>query len=230
MQDLSEHLTELRNRVLISIAAVAVSIFICFQFSEHIILFLQAAAPEGASFFQLKPGELFLSTMKISIYSGLVLSLPIILSQIAGFIYPGLKDNEKKILNPVLFGAPILFYLGIAFAYYMALPPLLSFLLGFKEGIVETRYGLEHFLNLEVSILGLCGIAFQLPILIMVLSFVGLINSSQLFKIWRYVILGTFIVAAILTPTPDPLTMTIVASALLALYFGTVSILKFLGK
>ena len=224
--NLSSHLEEIRNRVFIVIFTLISAIGLCFYFSGALVKFLQAAAPEGATFFQLKPGELFMSTMKVSIYAGIVLSLPIIFSQIAGFVNPGLKDHEKKIFNPVFIASPILFYTGTIFAYYFVLPPLIAFLLGFREGIVETRYGLEHFINLELSILGICGIAFQLPIFLIIVSLLNLITSKQLLMAWRYVVLISFIVAAVLTPTPDPLTMTIVASALLIQYFGTVFILK----
>lgn len=229
-QDLGEHISELRKRVLISLAAFALSLMLCFNFSGEIIKFLQAAAPDGASFFQLKPGELFMSSFRVALFSAIVFSLPVILIQIAKFANPGLKEEEKKIFIPVFYIIPFFTVLGIAFAYYFALPPLLDFLLGFREGVVETRYGLEHFLNLEISILGLCAVCFQLPILIVVLSFFKIVNSSQLLSIWRYVVLGAFIVAAILTPTPDPLTMTIVAMALLGLYFTTVFALKFMKK
>ncbi len=226
----TDHLQELRNRILITVISLITMIMLCFYFSGPIILFLEAAAPEGASFFQLKPGELFMSSFKVSVYLGVILALPVFLNQIAVFLSPGLNQKEKKILSPIFWASPFLFLAGIAFAYYMVLPPLLDFLLGFREGVVETRYGLEHFINLELSILALCGIAFQLPIIIITISFFNIIKSSQLMSIWRYVILGSFVIAAVLTPTPDPLTMTIVALALLALYFGTVTILIFMKK
>lgn len=228
--EFTDHLDELRNKIFICLGVAALSIMLCFYFSGDIIKFLEAAAPSGASFFQLKPGELFMSSLKVSVYLGLVIAMPIIFNQISLFLKPGLKEKENKILGPIFWGSPLLFLAGIIFAYYFVLPPLLEFLLGFRTGVVETRYGLEHFLNLELSILGLCGLAFQVPVFLITISMFNLIKSSQLFSIWRYVILGSFILAAVLTPTPDPLTMSIVASALLVLYFGTVFILKFLKK
>lgn len=230
INDLSLHLEELRNRVIISVAMVLVSVVACFYFSGEIIKFLQAAAPPTAKFFQLTPGELFSSSLRVALFAGLSLSLPIVLSQIALFVSPGLKENERQLLKPIMLFAPFLFYAGIAFAYYLVLPPLINFLFHFREGVVEERYGLSHFLNLEMSILGLCGVCFQLPILLLVLSYTGLIKSQQLMSVWRYAILSAFIIAAILTPTPDPITMSIVASALLSLYFGTVLLLKLLKR
>ena len=229
-KDLTEHLTEMRNRIIVSVLTLVAFISIAFYYSAEIMIFMQKAAPEGSSFFQLKPGELFMSSLKVAIFIGLSLSLPMLLYQLAEFLRPGLKDKEQKILSPIFWGMPLLFYLGVAFSYYMVLPPLLEFLLGFRPGVVDSHYGLEHFLNLELSILGLCGVCFQLPVLIVTLSQFGLVKSHMLISIWRYVILGAFIIAAVLTPTPDPMTMSIVASALLALYFITVMIMKFLGR
>lgn len=229
-QELTEHLKELRDRIIISVSVFVVFFIVCFNCSGEIILFMQSVAPVNSTFFQLKPGELFISSLKVATSGGLVISLPILLHQTYLFLKPGLKDNERKILVPLLWASPILFLISMAFTYYAVLPPLLKFLLNFREGIVETRYGLEHFLNLEMSILILCGLCFQLPIILIVLSYCKIINSRRLLRLWRYAVLTAFIIAAILTPTPDPFTMSILAGAILALYFGTVTLLRFIEK
>lgn len=225
-QDISEHISELRKRILVAVASFILMTIGCFYFSSTIIRFLEQAAPAGSSFFQLKPGELFTSSLKVSVFAGVIASMPIWLGQLEGFLKPGLKDNELRIMKPILRFSPLLFWLGVAFAYYLVLPPLLNFLLGFGQGVIETRYGLEHFINLELSILSICGITFQLPIILIILSYFHIIHSSQLLSAWRYVILGAFTVSAIITPTPDPFTMSILAIALLVLYFSTIAILK----
>lgn len=224
--DIVEHMTELRDRIFISLGIIILAILICFYFANHIIKFLEAAAPPGAGFFQIKPGELFLSTLKVSVTSGVVLSMPFWLKQIELFLRPGLKPHEIKIISPIVSASPLLFWSGTAFAYYLILPPLLQFLFGFGAGLVENRYGLEHFINLELAILTICGISFQLPIVIIVLGYCKIINSTMLFNQWRYVILAAFTLAAVITPTPDPFTMSILACALLSLYFGAAMILK----
>ncbi len=225
-QDISEHITELRNRIIIAIVSFIIATIAFFYFSSAIIRFLEAAAPAGSSFFQLKPGELFTSSLKVSVFLGVIISMPVWLGQLEGFLRPGLKDNELGIIKPILRFSPLLFWLGVAFAYYLVLPPLLSFLLGFGQGVIETRYGLEHFINLELSILSICGITFQLPIILIILSCFHIIHSSQLLSAWRYVIVGAFTISAIITPTPDPFTMSILAMALLVLYFSTIAVLK----
>lgn len=224
--DIVEHMTELRDRIFISLSIIILAIIICLYFASHIIKFLEAAAPTGAGFFQIKPGELFLTTLKVSATSGVIFSMPLWLKQIELFLRPGLKEHEIKIISPIVNAAPLLFWSGIAFAYYLILPALLKFLFGFGEGLIENRYSLEHFINLELAILMICGISFQLPIVIMVLGYCKIINSTMLFRQWRYVIITGFSLAAIITPTPDPFTMSILASALLSLYFGAAMILK----
>jgi len=225
-QDLVFHLDELRKRIFIGVLTLVLTVCVCFYLSEPIIIFLEAAAPQGSSFYQIKPGELFMASLKVSVYFGLIVSLPVLLWQIYLFAKPGLKDNENSIIKPLVFISPLLFWFGQVFAYFFILPALVEFLFGFRKNIVETRYSLEHFLNLEISILSVCGISFLLPMLIFILGQFGLVSSKQLFKAWRYVVLGAFVVSAVITPTPDPFTMSILAFALLSLYFLTVIILK----
>lgn len=226
LADVSEHLTELRNRLIISAIALLAIFILAFNFSHQIITILQALAPTGSSFFQIKPGELLMTSIKVSIFAALVITMPLLLQQVEGFLRPGLKDKELNLLGPILISSPILFWLGMSFAYFFTLPSLLEFLLGFGQGLVEARYGLEHFINLELSILSICGISFQLPIVLISLAQFGIVSSTGLLRLWRYVILGAFVIAAVITPTPDPLTMSILAGALLGLFFLTILILK----
>lgn len=230
LSDLSEHLNDLRKVFVISALALLICFLVAFNFSDQIINFLKLVAPEGSSFFQLKPGELFLVTMKVSIFVAFYAIIPILLQQIYSFIKPALKDEEKGMFRLVFFLAPILFYLGLAFAFTLLLPSLLDFLLNFREGVVEKRYGLDYFISLVLSIETITGISFQLPVLIFVLGSIGLVSVDQLLKIWRYVVLGAFVIAALLTPTPDPLTMSVLAVALLVLYFSTILLLKLFKK
>lgn len=230
MADISEHLTELRNRLVVSALAIIVVFIIAFNFSPQLIMILQALAPEGASFFQLKPGELLMTSIRVAIFASLVITMPIWFKQLEAFLKPGLKTKELQILGPILVASPILFWLGIAFAYFFTLPPLLKFLLGFGQGLVATSYGLEHFINLELSILSICGISFQLPVVLITLAQFGIVTSKGLISLWRYVILVAFVIAAVITPTPDPMTMSILAFALIALYFLTVLFLSVIAR
>jgi sec-independent protein translocase protein TatC len=224
--ELVDHLSELRMRVITIFFSFTAVALMAFFYSTNIINFLEQPAPAGSSFFQLKPGELFTVSLKIAVFMGFCISLPVILHQVFAFMKPGLKEHEVKILAPMVYLTPALFWAGIIFAYVFIMPSLLDFLLGFGSGVVEPSYGIEHFINLELSILTAAGICFLIPVFILTLGYMNLISSSNLLAIWRYVVVGAFVISAVITPTPDPFTMTMLASALLLLYFVTVLILR----
>jgi sec-independent protein translocase protein TatC len=230
VRDFTMHLQEMRSVILISLASLLLFFIIAFYYADFFIEILKKLAPLGSSFFQLKPGELFMSSLKVGFFVAFYFSFAIIISQIYFFVKPALKEQEKQIVKGLSVFIPVLFYLGLVFAYFFILPPLLDFLLNFKEGLVEKRYGLESFLNLVLSIETVTAIAFQLPVLVFLLGIFNIVSVKQLFAIWRYVILGAFIVSAFLTPTPDPLTMSVLACALLVLYFSTILILKLIKR
>ncbi|MFM7458890.1 MAG: twin-arginine translocase subunit TatC [bacterium] len=225
-KDITEHLEEIRNRLFLILGLGALIFIICFNYSEFLISLLEKQAPEGSSFFQLKPGELLFSSFKASGFASLILISPIICQQVLAFTRPGLKAKEYRVLKIIFLSIPLLLMSGISFAYYFILPPLLNFLLGFNSTVIESRYGIEHFINLCLSLLMISGISFQIPILIVVLNFFKLVTIKQLLSIWRYVTVGAFVLSAFLTPTPDPFTMSILAFAILGLYFSTVLIVK----
>jgi sec-independent protein translocase protein TatC len=225
-KDITEHLEEIRNRLFLILGLGALIFIICFNYSEFFIGLLEEQAPPGSSFFQLKPGELLFSSFKASGFASLICISPFFCQQLLAFIRPGLKAREYSISKIVLLSVPLLLVSGIGFAYYFILPPLLSFLLGFNSSVIESRYGIEHFVNLCLSLLMITGISFQIPILIVVLTFFKLVTIKQLLSIWRYVTVGAFVLSAFLTPTPDPFTMSILAFAILGLYFSTVLTVK----
>jgi sec-independent protein translocase protein TatC len=228
--DIGTHLEELRFVIFVSILALLFFFTAAFYFSEHLINMLKTLAPVGSSFFQLKPGELFMVSLKVSFFAALYLSLPLIVHQIYIFIEPALKEKEKGLSILVTVIVPLLFWAGLVFAFFFLLPPLLDFLLNFREGVVEKRYGLESFINLVLSIETITAISFQLPVVVFILGILEFVTIKQLISIWRYVILFAFVLAAFLTPTPDPLTMSVLAVALLVLYFSTILLLKIFKK
>ncbi len=224
------HLSELRTRLIISFLVFLLLASVAFYYSEDLVFLFQALAPSDASFIQLKPGELFMSSLKLSVLAALILSAPFILYQVFAFLRPGLKPHEIRILVPLCWLSPLFFYLGLFFAYYLLLPSLLAFLFSFNSTVVTSQYGLEYYLDLSVSMLMLCGLTFQIPILILLLALCGLVNSRQLWSLWRQVVLAAFILGALLTPSPDPLSMSIVAFALIALYLFSLGFLRILRK
>src|SRR3989338_9617829 len=138
LMPLSRHLDELRNKIIISLAAFCLATFIGFSLSREIIKLLTNIAPFGTVFLQIKPGEFFFTSLRVAMYIGIATASPIILWQMSSFITPGLKDKEKKILFPILLGAPFLFCLGSIFAFYFVAPAMLNFLFGFGKNIIST--------------------------------------------------------------------------------------------
>jgi sec-independent protein translocase protein TatC len=167
--------------------------------------------------------------MRISLYIGIALSSPVIIWQLGSFILPGLKKKEQQVIIPVLIGAPFLFSIGSIFAYYFVVPSMLNFLFGFGKGIITTSISIEHFVSFALMITAVCGFAFLLPIIILVLGKIGLVNLKMLIKNWRYAVLSSVVLGAILTPTPDPFNMSLVAGILIVLFFISCGVLRLVG-
>lgn len=222
---LSHHLGELRNKIIISLIALCFATFLGFTYSKEIIKLLLNIAP-NITFLQIKPGEFFFTSLRVSLYLGLAISFPIIIWQLASFIMPGLNEKEKKIVIPILSSAPILFSLGSIFAYYFVVPSMLNFLFGFGRDIIPSSISIESFISFALMIMAICGFAFLLPIVIFALANVHILNSKMLINKWRHAILVSLILGAILTPTPDPFNMSIVSGILVTLYFLSYTILK----
>ncbi len=231
-ENLESHLTELRQRIIFSLIICLGALIAAFYFSSAIILQLEKLAPHGATFFQLRPGELFFVHLKTASYVAFLLAYPFLLSQLKAFMWPGLKNHEKHTGNIIVISSPFLFGLGIAFAYFLALKPMLNFLFGFglEAGLVEAHYSLDYFISFVLSICFILGLSFQLPVLIFILAILNLITSAQLTKHWQIICFGVFALAAIITPTPDPFNMILVGLALIGLYGLSIFIIKLFGK
>src|SRR5581483_8523765 len=132
---------------------------------------------------------------KVSFYLAIIVACPWILFEICQFIAPGLRAKERQILAPVVFGGPLLFVCGAAFAYYCVLPPMLHFFNSFGQGMSPIHQRLDFYISLVTTIILYMGLCFQLPIIIFGLSFTGLVNSRILLKFWRYAVFGAAVVS-----------------------------------
>jgi sec-independent protein translocase protein TatC len=226
---LAEHFLELRERILKSLIFILVSIIIIFLNIQSIIKIIQKPA-EGIKFIQLAPGEYFFSTLKISIYLGLIISIPYILYEILQFTIPAMTIKEKRLILPLSIISAILFFGGIIFAYFILLSPALRFFISYGANIIEPIWSFEHYFNFVILLLLVTGIAFQIPIFEVVLAIFGLISSTQLISYWRYVVLLTTILSAVLTPSTDPLTQILMSMAIFCLYFLGIIVLKCMNK
>ncbi len=220
---LLDHLVELRRRLLFSVGALLVAFFACFYFSETIFAFLLQpllrAGQHRVIYTQLF--EAFFVQVKVAFFAAMMLSFPIIANQLWLFVAPGLYKNEKRALLPFLYATPVLFGLGAAMAYYIAVPMALHFLLGFQGNIGgverEALPAVDNYLSFIMQFLFGFGLSFLLPILLMLLERAGIVTRQQLIGARRYAIVGAVGVAAVLTP-PDIGSQLLLAIPLIILY------------
>nr|YP_009313719.1 Sec-independent protein translocase component TatC [Helminthocladia australis]SCW21973.1 Sec-independent protein translocase component TatC [Helminthocladia australis] len=226
---ISEHLGELRQRFLTTIVLFIISTSTSFFILKKLTLLLQRPA-EGVKFLQLAPGEYFFVSVKIAVYCGILCCLPIAIYQVIRFILPGLTGKEATIIVPSLLGSVFLFFIGIFFGYSVLAPAALTFFINYGADIIEPIWSFEQYFDFILLLLLSTGLAFQIPILQVFLGFLNIISSQQMLSAWKYVIVIATILGAILTPSTDPFTQTLMAIAILALYFSGISILIILKK
>ncbi|BAY34233.1 Sec-independent protein translocase, TatC subunit [Nostoc carneum NIES-2107] len=224
-----DHLEELRQRIFYALIAVAVGIVGCFLYVRPIVQLLEVPAGE-VKFLQLAPGEYFFVSLKVAAYSGLVLSTPFILYQIIQFVLPGLTRRERRLLGPVVLGSSVLFVAGLVFAYFLLIPAALKFFISYGADVVEQLWSIEKYFEFVLLLLFSTGLAFQIPVIQLLLGALGIVSSKQMFSGWRYVIMGAVVLGAVLTPSTDPLTQSLLAGAVLGLYFGGIGLVKVIGK
>ncbi|XP_068638718.1 sec-independent protein translocase protein TATC, chloroplastic-like [Aristolochia californica] len=226
-----DHLEELRERIFFSVLAVGAAILGCFAFSKQLVVLLEApVSSQGVRFLQLSPGEFFFTTLKVSGYTGLLLGSPVILYEIIAFVLPGLTRDERKFLGPIVLGSSVLFYTGIFFSYAVLTPAALSFFVNYAEGAVESLWSIDRYFEFVLVLMFSTGLSFQVPVIQLLLGQVGLVSGDQMLSIWRYVVVGAVVAAAILTPSTDPLTQLLLAGPLLGLYLGGAWMVKLIGR
>jgi sec-independent protein translocase protein TatC len=185
---------------------------------------------QGVKFLQLAPGEFFFVSLKVAGYSGILVASPVILLQIILFVLPGLTRRERRLIVPVVLGSSVLFFAGLFFAYIALIPAALNFFVNYGAEVVEQAWSIERYFEFVLLLLFSTGIAFQIPVIQLILSFLGIISSQTMLSGWRFVVLGAVILGAILTPSTDPLTQSLLAGAVLGLYFGGIGVVKLTGR
>ncbi len=225
---LIDHLIELRRRLLYCVAALAVGFVIAFGFSSEIFAILvrpltQAFGPEGGTLIYTKLYEAFFVEIKVAMFAASLIAFPIISSQLWGFVAPGLYKKEKQALLPFMLATPVLFTMGASLAYFVVMPTAFKFFLGFQnlnptEGLTQTALpAMGDYLSLVMHFIFAFGVAFLLPVLLMLLERAGIITRDQLKSGRRYAIVVAFVIAAIFTP-PDVISQLMLAIPLVILY------------
>ncbi len=226
---LFDHLEELRRRIFYAAIAVAVAVFGCFLVVKPIVQLLEIPA-RGVKFLQLAPGEFFFVSIKVAGYSGLLISSPFILYQVIQFVLPGLTRRERRLIGPVVLGSSILFFAGLIFAYIALIPAALNFFINYGGDVVEQAWSIDKYFEFILLLMLCTGLAFQIPIIQLILGYLEIVSSKQMLSGWKYIVLGSVVMGAILTPSTDPFTQSLLAGAVLGLYFGGVGIVKLIGK
>jgi sec-independent protein translocase protein TatC len=219
-----EHLEELRTRLLHSIYAIVIAMGVAFLFREYIYGYLEKPFKETAAQLHLDIGLVYLNPvdplnlyLKLSLISGLFFASPYVLYQLWLFISPGLYRHEKRYIWPFVLMTSGLFIFGGFFAYRLAFPPALKFLLSFGHRF-QPMVTINEYWDLLTTVMLACGVVFELPVLILMLSFFGIITPKFLIKNFRYAILITAILAAAIIPSNDPMSLFIVWIPLVGLY------------
>ena len=220
----SEHIEELRQRCF-HVVWVMLGLTCLAFFEVKFLVKLLEFPVSNVRFFQLSPGDYFVSTVKISFYTGLLFSSPFTVSQIILFLLPGLTDKETKIILPLLLSSLLLFGLGLVFSYYALIPAALNFFLNYSNEIIEPLWSFDQYFEFILVLFYTTGLSFQIPIIQILLGLLNIVSSKQMLNAWRYIVLFSTILGAILTPSTDPLTQMLLSLAILLLYFSGVGML-----
>jgi sec-independent protein translocase protein TatC len=229
---LLEHLDELRQRIVRSLVAFGVAFLACWTWSSEIYGFLAQPIykflPPGTKLAFLGITDPFMVYMKVAALAAVFVASPLILHQLWGFVAPGLYRHERRLAAPFIFFGSLLFLAGGAFAYYVAFPMAVEFLLQMGGDFAPTITVDSYLSFLMTVILGL-GVMFELPTVIFFLSRLGLVTPAFLMRHFRWAVLGIFVLAAVLTPTPDVVNMCIFALPTLGLYLLGVGVSALFG-
>ena len=219
---LTAHLAELRSRLIWCMLALAGGFIVCYALSDKIVAALQSppvlvGQPIKVPLQIIAPAEAFVTYIKVGLIAGLFVVLPLILHQLWKFVAPGLLEHEKKYTVPFIVGSAGLFYSG-GVIFYLVLPFIIRFLLSFAKGDIKAQLSVGYYVTFCVRLMIAFGLVFQLPMVVVFLTQLGLVSSRLLVQYFRHAVVLIFVVAAVLTPTTDPLSLLFMVLPMLLLY------------
>src|SRR6204780_2929392 len=225
-----DHLEELRKRIVYSLIAIVICFFACWGYAERIYAVMQRPIMDAlarnhlsAKLVYVNPTEPFNLYLKVGLMAGLFVASPFVLYQIWCFISPGLYRNEKRYVFPFMASTIALFLAGGYFGYKIVLPQALVFLIGYGKDF-QPMITLSEYSSLFLTLIVGMGVIFEMPILVFFLALMGIVSAGWMWHNIRYSVLGIFVVAAIVSPTPDILNMCIFAAPMVALYILSIAI------
>ena len=227
------HLKELRVRITWAAVSLAVTTVLSFVFAEQLLDFLlqpyASSSPLGAELQVLRPTEGIETFFKVSLMAGAIISMPIILYQLWLFILPGLTKKERRYIYIFLPSALILFGLGISFAWFILVPASVQFLANFLPDVFNPDWTGQEYISFLTTMLFWIGVAFEMPVVVYFVARVGLVTSKTLREQWRMALVAISVLAAMITPSVDPVTMLLTMAPLIILY-GLSIILAVVGE
>ena len=226
---LVEHLDELRTRIVFSGIVLVVAIGVCFWQDELLLDIANEPLPAGFLPTTLSPTEPFFTTVKLSVYAGILITLPLLLYQVYAFILPAFAPHERKLVLPFLLSIPVLFIGGAVFAYFVVMPAALDFLLGFNANEFDTQLRGSEYYGFFMLTLIAVGILFQIPVAVLAVCRLGIVTPEQLARNRAYAVL-IIAVAAMLLPGTDPVTMLISMAPLYLLFEFSLALAKVFGR
>ena len=215
---LTEHLGELRTRILHGLAALTAGTCISGAFIDEIIAVLTAPA---ANLYYMRPAEAFFIYIKVALACGVLIAAPVLFYELWAFLVPALTGKERTTLLLFVPASVLLFWAGIAFAYFFVFPQGLNFFTSFAGGNIAPMLSIESYLDFFLMLVVPFGFIFNLPMVLIVLAQMGAVSSLLLKRGRKYMVLASFILAAIITPTPDVITQTLLAVPMILLYEGS---------
>ena len=214
-QPLRDHLQEFRKRLIIRLVVVAIAALACYNYVDDIIALL--SGPAGKLYF-MNPSEVFFTYMEIALYAGILFTLPVLLYEVWAFVAPALWPEERRAVLVILPTAVILFYVGLVFAYYLVIPAAVTFFMGFATQTLQPMFSLESYLSFILALTLPFGFIFELPLIVVFLAKIGLVTGDFLKGKRKILIVIAFIFAAVVSPTTDIFTQTMIAVPLIVLY------------
>jgi sec-independent protein translocase protein TatC len=227
-----EHLQELRRRLMICAGATGLGLIAAAFIANPALKWMKEPAEAKVENFDLiftEPLEYWTTFFRVMLLIAITFAMPVFIWQVLAFVGPGLTRNEKKWAFPIVLGASLMFVAGCAFAYYIELPPALNFLLDSGD-VADPLISVRKYVDFVTRLMLVTGLVFEMPLLVMALAKVGIVDSRRLLRWWRFALVGAFVVSAVVTPSIDPITQTLVAAPMIVLYFVGIALAKLVEK
>lgn len=224
---LTEHLDELRKRIIYSVIAVVLASIVTFMYVD--LIRETITRPAAGNLVFIGVAEAFMTNIKIAIIAGVLLAFPVILFQVWSFVLPGLDPREKKFVFVFVTASLLLFTAGVSFAFFIIIPISIRFFLGFESEAIEAMISFGNYISYVSGVIFAFGLVFQMPIAVFVLSKLGLISAAFLKKYRMYALVLIFVLAAIITP-PDVFSQILMAIPMFLLYEISILVARFARK